>query len=79
MTPNLHIETDFQMLHKNESRIVFDEPDTQQILSMGPTNISLRTLTISCDYLRDHVVAIRLYGINSDIIQSYPHRYVSIG
>ena len=24
---------------------------TQQTLSMGPINISLRTLTISCDYL----------------------------
>ena len=51
---------------------------TQQTLSMGPINISLRTLTIICDYLRCRVTTIRLHWINSDIKQIYPLRFISI-
>ena len=46
---------------------------------MVPINISLRTLTISYDYLRCRVITIRRYWINSDIKQIYPLRFVSIG
>ena len=52
---------------------------TQQTLSMGPINISLRTLTISCDYLRCSVITIRLHWINSDIKQICSLRFVSTG
>ena len=51
----------------------------QQTLSMGLSNISLQTLTISCDYLRYRVITIHLHWINSDIKQIYPVRFVSIG
>ena len=54
-------------------------PYTQQTLSMGPINISLRTLTISCDYLRCRFITIRLDWINSDIKQNCPLRFISIG
>ena len=50
---------------------------TQQTLSIGPSNISLRTLTVSCDYLRCRVITIRLHWINSDIKQIYQLRFVS--
>ena len=33
----------------------------QQTLSMGRINISLRTLTISCDYLKCCVITMRLH------------------
>ena len=41
---------------------------------MGPINISLRTLTISCDYLRRHVITIHLRWINSYVKQIGPLR-----
>ena len=46
---------------------------------MGPIEISLRTLTISCYYLRCRVVAIRLHWINSDIKQIYSLRFAFVG
>ena len=36
---------------------------SQQTLSNGPINISLRTITISCDYLRCRVIALLLHWI----------------
>ena len=44
---------------------------------MGPINISVRTLMISCDYLRCLVITI-FQWINSDIKQICPLRFVSI-
>ena len=51
----------------------------QQTLSMDHINISSQTLTISCNYLRCHVITVRFHGRNSDIKQIYPLRFVSIG
>ena len=62
--------------------INFSNPCTtsfQQTLSMNPINISLQTLTISCDYLRCSVITIRLHWNSSDIKQICPLRFVSIG
>ena len=55
------------------------KPIPQQTLSMGPIKISLRTLTISCDYLRCRVIMIRLHWINYDIKHICPLRFVCIG
>ena len=52
---------------------------TQQTLSMGSINISLQTLTISCDYLQCRVITICLHWIISDIIQIYLFRFVFLG
>ena len=52
---------------------------SQQKLSMGHIIISLRTLTISCDYLRCRVITIHLHWFNSAIKQMYSLRFVSIG
>ena len=49
---------------------------TQQTLSLGAINISLRTITISCDYLRCRVTTIRRHWINSNIKQIYSIRFV---
>ena len=57
----------------------FFERTPQQTLSMSPINISLRTLTISCDYLRCLVIMIRLHWTNADIKQVCPPRFASIG
>ena len=55
--------------------VIIDRP-AQQTLSMGPINISLRTLKISCDYLRCRVITIRLHWINPDIKQIWPLKFV---
>ena len=52
---------------------------SQQTLSMGPINISLRARTISCDYLRFCVITIRVHWITSDMKQIFSLGFVSIG
>ena len=46
-------------------------------MSIGPVNISVRTIAISYDYLRYRVITISLHWINSDIKQIYPIRFAS--
>ena len=71
---HLLFKTDCSIIHLWST----DNLQAQQTLSMGPINISLRTLTISCDYLRCRVITIRLHWINSDIKQICPLRFVSM-
>ena len=44
---------------------------TQQTLSMGPINISLRALTISSDYLRCRVVTVHLHCMHQFRYKTY--------